>query len=85
MKGKRRPLYVEVDTTSIELECALDNLLDVHAAMEADGSANWQKHCNAVFACYLMLRAIHKQLDELTDQEMNYQSTKMVILGLNSE
>lgn len=70
MKGKRRPLYVEVDTTNFELECTIDNLLAVHAAMEADGGANWQKHCNAVFACYLLLNGIHKQLDELTDQEV---------------
>lgn len=69
MREKKQLLFVEVDEANFELECALDNLQDVHAAMESEEGANWQQHCNAVFACYLMLHSIHERLNALVDKE----------------
>ena len=50
-----------------ELECAVENLNAVHSQMEADGGANWQSLCNALYCTYSHLYNIKKEMQAEID------------------
>lgn len=64
-------LIVDMETMNFELECAIDNLSAVHTTMEADGAANWQRMCNAVYSACLQMRSLQERMCDLSDQMEN--------------
>lgn len=65
-----------LDDLDTRYSFVLDNLDAVRRMLQDSGAANFEKHCNALYASQMMLESIHDELTCLSCHAMKVQPEK---------
>lgn len=65
-----KELAIMVDDLDSRFSFVLDNLDAVRRMLQDSGTANFENHCNALYATQMMLESIHDELTCLSTYAM---------------
>lgn len=69
-----KELAVMIDDLDTRFSFVLDNLDAVRRMLQDSGTANFEAHCNALYASQMMLESIHDELSCLSVHAMNLEA-----------
>lgn len=71
-----KKLAIMVDDLGTRFSFALDNLDAVRRMLQDSGTANFEAHCNALYATQMMFESLHDELSCLSVHAMNLEAQK---------
>lgn len=69
-----KELALMLDDLDVRFSFVLDNMDAVRRMLQDSGTANFESHCNALYATQMMLESIHDELTRLSVNAMNLEA-----------